>query len=181
MTDIIYTIIALFKNSEECRRNKQRAEYNKIYWEMEYIWRNNTNELRELESLRNHMTTVWNNFKQNMDYIPPTLKADAFPVQYKDRIMEATQISSASLSSGLLANHTPLPNSSGYELKKNGYPSTVHVPQLPSIQQYYTIGGSLNNTSLYTGLQETYSDIDANHQRFESNFRNDMNRMNTFY
>ncbi len=25
----------LFKNSEECRRNKQRVEYNKIYWEME--------------------------------------------------------------------------------------------------------------------------------------------------
>ena len=35
MTDIIYTIIVLFKNSEECRRNKQRVEYNKIYWEME--------------------------------------------------------------------------------------------------------------------------------------------------
>ena len=109
------------------------------------------------------------------------LKADAFPIQYRDRIIEATQISSAAISSGLLANHTPLPNSSGYELDKNGYLSTVNVPQLPPIQQYYNIGGPLNNTSLYKCLQETHSAMDANHQRFESNFRNDMNRMNTFY
>ena len=127
------------------------------------------------------MTTVWHNFKQNMDYIPPALKADAFPVQYKDRIMEATQISSASMSSGLLANHTPLPNSSGYELKENGYPSTVHVPQLPSIQQYYAIGGPMNNTTLYNLIRDTHSAMDANRQRFESSFRDQMNRMNTFY
>jgi len=181
MTDIIYTIITLFKNSEECRRNRQRAEYNKIYWEMEYIWRNNTNKLRELESLRNHMATVYHNFQQNMDYIPPALKSENYPIQYRDRIMEATQIPSASMSSGLLANHTPLPNSSGYELKENGYPSTVHVPQLPPIQQHYAIGGPLNNAPLYQGIKDMYSAMDANRQRFESNFRNDMNRMNSFY
>jgi hypothetical protein len=84
------------------------------------------------------------------------------------------------MSSGLLANHTSLPNSSGYELKENGFPSTVHVPQLPPIQQYYSIPTTVNNTALLKNLENTYSAMDAQHQQFENNFRNDMNRMNTF-
>ena len=180
MSDIIYTIITLFKNSEECRRNKQRAEYKKIYWEMERLYINNMEKLREIESLRNYWNNVWQNFEKNMDYIPPALKSENYPIQYRDRIMDATQISSASMSSGLLANHTPLPNSSGYELKENGYPSTVHVPQLPPIQQYYSIPTTVNNTDLLSNLNNTYSAMDAQHHRFESNFRNDMNRMGGF-
>ena len=99
MADIIYTIITLFKNSEECRRNKQKAEYKKIYWEMESIWRNNTNKLREIESLRNYWNNVWQNFNQNMNYIPPALKSENYPIQYRDKIMEAIQIPSASMTS----------------------------------------------------------------------------------
>ena len=125
----------------------------------------------------NDYQNFYNNFKRNMDYIPPALKAENYPIQYRDRIMVATQIPSASMSSGLLADHTPLPNSSGYELKENGYPSTVHVPQLPPIQQYYAIGGPLNNAPLYQGIQDTYSAMDARHQQFESAFRADMNRI----
>jgi len=181
MADIIYTIITLFKNSEECRRNKDKAKYQENYWEMQRIYRNNRDKTREIDELIKHSEMIWANFKQNMDYIPPALKANAFPIQYRDRIMEATQIQSASMGSGLLANNTPLPNSSGYELKKNGCPSTVHVPQLQPIQQHYAISGPLNNAPLYQSIQETYSAMDTQHQRFESNFRNDMNRMNSFY
>ena len=173
MTDIIYTIITLFKNSEECRRNKDKANYQKYYWEMQYIYRNNREKTREIDELIKHSEMVWANFNQNIDYIPPALKAENYPIQYRDSIMKATQIPSASMSSGLLANHTPLPNSSGY-------PATVHVPQLPPIQQYYAIGGPLNNTALYQGLQQSYSALEAQHQTFESNFRNDINRMGTF-
>jgi hypothetical protein len=90
MTDIIYTIITLFKNSEECRRNKQRAEYKKIYWEMERMYINNREKLREIESLRNYWNNVWQNFEKNMNYIPPALKSENYPIQYRDRIMEAT-------------------------------------------------------------------------------------------
>ena len=174
MTDIIYTIITLFKNSEECRRNKKRAEYKKIYWEMERMYINNREKLREIESLRNYWNNVWQNFQQNMNYIPPALKSENYPIQYRDRIMQATQIPSASMSSGLLATHRPLSNS-------NGRPSTVHVPQLPPIQQYYAINARVNNSGLYSNIQSMYSGLAENHQSFESNFQNDMNRMNTFY
>ena len=180
MTDIIYTIITLFKNAEECRRNKDRANYKKYYWEMQYIYRNNREKTREIDELIKHSEMVWANFQQNMDYIPPALKAENYPIQYRDTIMNATQIQSASMNSGLLANHTPLPNSSGYELGKNGYPSTVHVPQMPPIQQYYSIGGPLNNAPLYQGIQDMYSAMDEQRQQFEINFRNDMNRMGGF-
>ena len=171
MTDIIYTIITLFKNSEECRKNKQRAEYKKIYWEMERIYINNRDKLREIESLRNYWNNVWQNFEKNMNYIPPALKSENYPIKYRDRIMNATQIPSASMSSGLLANNTSLPST---------YPSTVHVPKLPSIQNYYSIPTTVNNTALLSNLKNTYSAMDAQHKHFESNFRNDMNRMNTF-
>ena len=62
MTDIIYTIITLFKNSEECRRNRKRAQYKKIYWEMERIYINNREKLKEIESLRNYWNNVWQKF-----------------------------------------------------------------------------------------------------------------------
>lgn len=174
MADIIYTIITLFKNSEECRRNKQQAEYKKIYWEMESIYINNIAKLKEIESLRNHWNNIWQNFQKNMNYIPPALKSENYPIQYRDKIMEATKIQSASMNSGLLANHKPLPKSSGY-------PSSVHVPQLPNIQQYYNIPCTINNTSVIQGLQDTYSALNNQHQSFESTFRNDINRMGTFH
>ena len=174
MTDIIYTIITLFKNSEECRRNRKRAEYKKIYWEMERIYINNREKLKEIESLRNYWNNVWQKFNQNMDYIPPALKSENYPIKYRDKIMEATQIQSASMNSGLLVNNTTLSNSSGCQ-------STVHIPQLPSIQQYYVIPSTINNTNLLQNLNETYSAMDSQHNRFESNFRNDISRMNSFY
>ncbi len=172
MLDIIYTIIVLFKNSEECRRNRDQAKYKQQYWEMEYIWRNNTEKLRELEGLRKHITDTYHNFMQNMDYIPPPLKAESFPALYKDRIMEATQIPSASMSNTLSSQSVSL---------QSHNPSTVHVPQLPPIQKYYAIGSPLDNTALYQIAQDTHSAMDASRQRFESNFRNDMSRMNTFF
>lgn len=170
MADIIYTIIVLFKSSEECRKNRDQAKYKQQYWEMEYIWRNNTEKLRELEALRTHMTTTYHNFMQNMDYIPPALKAESFPALYKDRVIEATSIPSASMSGGLLTSSVSLST-----------PNTIHVPELPPIQQYYAIGDPLDNTALYQGIRDTYSAMDAQRQRFEDNFRSDMNRMNTFY
>ena len=174
MADIIYTIITLFKNSEECRRNKQKAEYTKIYWEMERIWRNNTNKLRKIESLRNYWNNVWQNFNQNMNYIPPALKSENYPIQYRDKIMEATHIPSASMTSGLLSNNISLSNSSGFTSK-------VHVPQLPPIQHYYNIPTTVNNTNLLQNLKDTYSAMNNQHQNFESTFRSDINNMNTFY
>lgn len=173
MADIIYTIIVLFKNSEECRRNRDQAKYKQQYWEMEYIWRNNTEKLREIEALRTHMTTVYHNFMQNMDYVPPALKADAYPIQYRDRIMEPTQISST------LSSQNINLQSNNLTFDRNGYPDTVHVPQLPSIQKY-SMGGPLDNTALYQGISDTYAALDVGHQRFESNFRDQMNRMNSF-
>jgi len=141
------------------------AKYKEQYWEMEYIWRNNTEKLKELEELRKHADTIHANFIQNMDYIPPVLKADAFPIQYRDHIMEATQIPSASINN--------------YDISlTNNHPVTVHVPQLPPIQQYYNIGGPIDNTRLYQNLNQTYAAMDTRHQTFEANFRNDMNRMN---
>ena len=136
---------------------------------MERMYINNRDKLREIESLRNYWNNVWQNFEKNMDYIPPALKSENYPIQYRDRIMKATQILSVSMCSGLLANHAPLPNSSGYKLKENGYPSTVHVPPLPPIQQYYSIPIAVNNTALLKNLKNTYSAMDAQHQQFENN------------
>lgn len=167
---VIDAIIKAFNASEEARKNKEKAKYEEKYWEMQWIWRNNTEKLRELEKLREHAETTWANFKQNMDYIPPALKVDAFPIQYRDRIMEATSIPSASISGGLLDSNVSLST-----------PNTVNVPELPPIQQYYAIGGPLDNTALYQIARDTHSAMDEHRQRFEDNFRDQMNRMNTFY
>ena len=173
MADIIYTLIVLFKNSEECRKNRDRERYKKHYQDMKYIYVNNRETLRELDRLIQHVETTWANFRENMDYMPPALKADDFPVQYRDRIMEPTQIPSASMSSGLLANNSP-------DLNLSNPLTTVHVPQLPPIQEYYKIGGPLDNSALYQIGRDTHAAMDANRERFERNFRADMNRMNTF-
>ena len=91
---------------------------------------------KEIDALMKHAEKIYAN-SVNMDYIPPSLKADAFPIQYRDRIMEATQIPSASMSGGLLSLSVTLPTPNSFTIDKNGYPSTVHVPQLPHIEQYY--------------------------------------------
>lgn len=72
---------------------------------MEYIWRNNTGKLKEIESLRNHMTKFYHNFNANMNYIPPALQSKNYLIQYRDIIMNATKIQSASMHKGLLSKY----------------------------------------------------------------------------
>ena len=38
MADIIYTIIVLFKNSEEKRKNREAEKYREQYWEMRNLY-----------------------------------------------------------------------------------------------------------------------------------------------
>jgi hypothetical protein len=85
MADIIYTIIVLFKNSEEKRKNREQ------YWEMRNLYNAHEGEygkFKEIDVLMKHAEKIYANSVKNMDYIPPSLKADAFPIQYRDRIME---------------------------------------------------------------------------------------------
>lgn len=79
------------------------------------------------------------------------LKADAFPIQYRDRIMEAPQIPSASMSSSLLSSSVSLPLPNSFTIDKNSYPSTVYVLQLPSIEQHCAIIDQHKLPSLITG------------------------------
>lgn len=51
-----------------------------------------------------HAEKIYANSVNIIHIILPTLKADAFPIQYRDRIMEAPQIPSASMSSSLLSS-----------------------------------------------------------------------------
>lgn len=181
MADIIYTIIALFKNSEECRKNKEMAQYRQRYFEMRNLYNTNHEQLYQIKPLIDHAQQIYDNVWSNMDYVPPPVNAERFPIQYKDKIMEATQIQSASMDVGLLANHVSLPNSDGYKLDQNGYPSTVHVPQLPPVEQYYAIGTQVDNKPLLENLQQTYSAMEQQHQTFENNFKKDISNMNSFY
>jgi hypothetical protein len=154
MSDIIYIIISLFKSSEEKRKNREAAKYREQYWEMRNLYNAHSGEygkFKEIDALMKHAEKIYANSVTNMDYIPPSLKADAFPIQYRDRIMEVTQIPSASMSSGLLSSSVSLPSPNSFTIDKNGYPSTVHVPQLPPIEQYYAILDQHKLPSLTTG------------------------------
>ena len=154
MADIIYTIIVLFKNSEEKRKNREAAKYRERYWEMRNLYNSQGGKygkFKEIDALMKHAEKIYANSVKNMDYIPPSLKADAFPIQYRDRIMEATQIPSASMSSGLLSSNVTLHAPNSFTIDKNGYPSTVPVPQLPPIEQYYAITDQHQLPSLITG------------------------------
>jgi len=153
MSDIIYALIVLFKNSEEKRKNREAAKYREQYWEMHNLYNAHGGEygkFKEIDALMKHADKIYAN-SVNMNYIPPTLKADAFPIQYRDRIMEATQIPSASMSSSLLSSSVTLPSPNSFTIDKSGYPSTVHVPQLPSIEQHYAIIDRHKLPSLTTG------------------------------
>ena len=154
MTDIIYIIIDLFKKSEEKRKNKEASKYREQYWKMRNLYNTHGGEygkFKEIDALMKHAEKIYANSVNNMNYIPPSLKADAFPIQYRDRIMQATQIQSASMSSGLLSSSVSLPSPNSFTIDKNGYPSTVHVPKLPPIEQYYDITDRHKLPSLTTG------------------------------
>lgn len=153
--DAIFQAIAC---NEEARRNKDKAKYEKTYWEMEYIWRNHTNKLRELEKLREHITRTRANFLQNMNYVPPSLKVDAFPIHCQGRIVQALNIQPPQIPA-----HATF----------NAQPNVVHIPQMPPVN----LPVRMDNTGLYQSLQDTYAGLQHNHQTFESNFRNDMNRL----
>jgi len=132
---ILYTIIVLFKNSEEKRKNREVAKYREQYWEMRNLYNAHGGEygkFKEIDALMKHAEKIYAN-SVNMNYIPPTLKADAFPIQYRDKIMEATQSTSMSH----LSSNVTLPSPNSFTIDKNGYPSTV--PQLPPIEQHYAI------------------------------------------
>lgn len=159
IVNVIDAIIQCFKICEEKRRNKQLAEYLKVYREMEYIWRNNTEKLRELEDLRDHMYKTKVNFENNMNYIPPALQSKNYPIHYK-RMIE-TQVPTAFIDS--------------YDINLHGSVQTVHVPQLPPISQYNSILARIDNTQIYSNLNTTYTGMIQQHNIFEQNFKNIFN------
>lgn len=154
MADIIYTIIVLFKNSEESRKNKEVAKYREQYWKMRNLYNTHGGEYgkcKEIDALMKHVENIYANSVNNMNYIPPSLGANAFPIQYRDEIMQTQQMQCTFRSSSLLSSSVSLPPPNSFTIDEHGYPSTVHVPKLQPIKQYYDITNRYKLPDLLTG------------------------------
>ena len=108
-------------SNEQLRKNREAAKYRERYWEMRNLYNSQGGKygkFKEIDALMKHAEKIYANSVKNMDYIPPSLNADAFPIQYRDRIMEATQIPSASMSSGLLSSNVTLSSPNSFTIDK---------------------------------------------------------------
>ena len=152
--DLINSFLKLYNDAETLRKQKNMDKYRETFNKAHKCYCDNYEifkEFGELGMIIHFAKDTYSKTTTNSSYVPPNSSIPSYNIDIRT------------------------PNS--FTLNNNGYPTTVYVPELPPIQQYYSIGGPLNNTPVYKGIQETYTALETQHQNFEINFRNDMNRL----